>query len=288
MSLLSNIVSTIAKPASIIAPIVGGPAGTAVAIAANAKVRSDAQRQQREQIEIYNRNRRNQMAEIFGTGNVSSVQAPLGSTANTGGGGFTFSNFLSDIGTNVINPLANFFTGSGNNQRPLSSGQQPAVTTITNLGASETSGSGTVDAGFGFLPTLFPKIGNILRTPLGGLLGGTAVGGAISLIDPNTGRTRRITRKIKSQARMLLNLNMGDLQRTADMMGITQQELVFILLKRFRNDGPVVTKAALRKTKQTVRRLKSMCDMYDDLRPRATARRKSPMRRATTTLISNK
>jgi len=71
-------------------------------------------------------------------------------------------------------------------------------------------------------------------------------------------------------------------------LGIDQQTLVFILLKRFRNDGPVVTKAALRKTKQTVRRLKSMCDMYDDLRPRATARRRSPMKRATTTLISNK
>jgi len=48
-----------------------------------------------------------------------------------------------------------------------------------------------------------------------------------------------------------------------------------------------VTKAALRKTKTTVRRLKSMCDMYDSLRPTAT-RRRAPMRRAATTLISNK
>jgi hypothetical protein len=63
--------------------------------------------------------------------------------------------------------------------------------------------------------------------------------------------------------------------------------LIFILLKRFRNDGPLVTKAALRKTKQTVRRLKNMCDMYDSLRPTAT-RRKTPMRRSsTTTLIKN-
>jgi hypothetical protein len=49
----------------------------------------------------------------------------------------------------------------------------------------------------------------------------------------------------------------------------------------------MVTKAALRKTKTTVRRLKSMCDMYDSLRPTAT-RRKAPMKRASTTLISNK
>ena len=50
MSLFSNIISTIAKPAAIIAPIVGGPVGTAVAITAGAKVASDAKREQKEQI----------------------------------------------------------------------------------------------------------------------------------------------------------------------------------------------------------------------------------------------
>ena len=73
----------------------------------------------------------------------------------------------------------------------------------------------------------------------------------------------------------------------ADILNISDETLVQILLKRFRNDGPVVTKAALRKTKQTVRRLKSMCDMYDSLRPAAT-RRRTPMKRASsTTLIKN-
>ena len=80
----------------------------------------------------------------------------------------------------------------------------------------------------------------------------------------------------------------GNLALTADFLGISEQQLVFILLKRFRNDGPVVTKAALRKTKSTIRKMKNMCDMYEDLRP--TARRRTPMRRATrssTTLIKN-
>jgi hypothetical protein len=92
---------------------------------------------------------------------------------------------------------------------------------------------------------------------------------------------------MKSQARMVLNMTGGNLSAAADILGIDQNTLVMILLKRFRNDGPVVTKAALRKTKQTVRRLKSMCDMYDSLRPTAT-RRRTPMKRAsTTTLIKN-
>ena len=73
----------------------------------------------------------------------------------------------------------------------------------------------------------------------------------------------------------------------ADMVGVSTDFFISVLLKRFRNDGPIVTKAALRKTKSTVRRLKSMCDMYDSLRPTAT-RRRAPMKRASTTLISNK
>ena len=97
----------------------------------------------------------------------------------------------------------------------------------------------------------------------------------------------RITRKMKAQYRAVLNLNMGNYEAAADMIGVSTDMFVMVLLKRFRNDGPVVTKAALRKTKTTVRRLKSMCDMYDSLRPSAT-RRKTPMKRASTTLISNK
>jgi len=79
----------------------------------------------------------------------------------------------------------------------------------------------------------------------------------------------------------------GNVQAAADILGVEDMFLINVLLKRFRNDGPVVTKAALRKTKQTVRRLKSMCDMYDSLRPSAT-RRRTPMKRASsTTLIKN-
>ena len=86
---------------------------------------------------------------------------------------------------------------------------------------------------------------------------------------------------------MLLNMNQGNLSATADMLGIDENTLVMILLKRFRNDGPVVTKAALRKTKQTIRRLHSMQDVLKSITPTAT-RRRAPMKRATsTTLIKN-
>ena len=125
----------------------------------------------------------------------------------------------------------------------------------------------------------------MLKSPLGQVALGGGAGLALSGMNGQPSGMR-ITRKMKSQARMVLNMTGGNLSAAAQMLGIDEQTLVMILLKRFRNDGPVVTKAALRKTRQTVRRLKSMCDMYDSLRPTAT-RRRSPMKRATTTLIKN-
>ena len=64
--------------------------------------------------------------------------------------------------------------------------------------------------------------------------------------------------------------------------------LVAILLKRFRNDGQVLTKAALKKTKQTIRRLHNMQDVLKSITPTAAGRRRAPMKRASTiTQIKN-
>ena len=171
--------------------------------------------------------------------------------------------------------------------RPRGAGQQPAITTVTNVGAQESQGSGSIQAGAGsLLPSLVSGARSLLKTPAGQLaLGGGAALGASMF--GGEGQQMRITRKMKSQARTVLNIAGGNISVAADILNISQEMLISILLKRFRNDGPVVTKAALRKTKQTVRRLKSMCDMYDSLRPSAT-RRRTPMKRATsTTLIKN-
>ena len=171
--------------------------------------------------------------------------------------------------------------------RPRGVSQQPAITTVTNVGAQESQGSGSIQAGMGAaLPSIIGGARSLLKSPLGQLALGTGAGAGLSLIGPD-GKRMRITRKMKSQARTVLNIAGGDIATAADILGISQDLMITILLKRFRNDGPVITKAALRKTKQTVRRIKSMCDMYDSLRPAAT-RRRSPMKRASTTLISNK
>jgi len=230
----------------------------------------------------------NNMAEIFGTGNYSSIQRPMsGVTTSNAGFGAGFGQFLTDVGQNIVSP----FTSLATTIAPFfgKSIQQPAVTTKGQIGGQETQVSGTQDAFIGGLPVsgLLGAGRSFLKSPFGQLVTGTGAGLLGGSMLDSQPKQMRITRKMKSQARMVLNMTGGNLQAAADILGIDQNFLVFVLLKRFRNDGPVVTKAALRKTKQTVRRLKSMCDTYDDLRPRARATRRMPVRRSTTTLIKN-
>ena len=222
----------------------------------------------------------------------------IDTTTQNAGFGSGFGNFLTEASTNILNPLTNFASGISNlfgrTTRPENVIRQPALTTVTNVGAQETQSSGVNEAFIGGLPNLIGTAGRLLRSPGGiGSAIGTAVGGGLSLLDGG-GRPLRITRKMKRLAQMAYQISAGNLSNAtvlfAQMGGpsVDDRTFVLILTKRFRNDGPVVTKAALRKTKTTIRRLKNMCDMYDSLRPRATARRRTTgMKRATTTLIKN-
>lgn len=263
----------------------GNPAGAFAGAASRSQADQQKRRLQRQQEEF--RKEQQKMAEIFGTGGLTSVQAPMaGQTTSRAGFGAGFGSFLTDVGKNIVSP----FAGLATQIAPFfgkSVAQQPAITTTRNVGAQETQGSGSQEAFIG--PSIQPLVNigrQFLRSPVGQIGTGGAIGALTSFIGDD-GKTIRITRKMKSQYRAVLNLAGGNYQLAADMLGVSDEFFISVMLKRFRNDGPVVTKAALRKTKQTVRRLKNMCDMYDSLRPTAT-RRRAPMKRATTTLISNK
>jgi hypothetical protein len=265
----------------------GGPAGAFVGFTQATKAEQQERKIKKQNQLIAQENAR--MSEIFGTSQgLTSVQAPMaGRTTQQAGFGAGFGTFLTDVGRNIVSP----FAGLATQLAPFfgkSVQQQPAVTTTRSLGGQETQGSGSIQAGVGALvPGIVSGAGRFLKSPVGAIGTGLLGLGAAELFDGQP-RGMRVTRKMKSQARTVLNMVGGDISAAAQILQIDEQTLVMILLKRFRNDGPVVTKAALRKTKQTVRRLKSMCDMYDDLRPRAAARRRTPMRRATsTTLIKN-
>tara|TARA_B100001939_G_scaffold43791_1_gene33850 strand:+ start:1328 stop:2203 length:876 start_codon:yes stop_codon:yes gene_type:complete len=291
MSILSNLVRNLSGPVATVASVIPNPIAQGVAVVSGQIAKDTARRDFKRAQET----ERQKTMELFSGGSIPTINAnlarttPVVSTASSGGGFLdTLRGGIREVGGFVSDVFNTGIPQLFGQTRPVNVGQQPAITSITNLGAQESQGSGSIQAGAGaLLPSVLSGARNLLKTPQGQL----ALGAGSALVGSmfgGDGKQMRITRKMKSQARMVLNMTGGNLSATADMLGIDQNTLVMILLKRFRNDGPVVTKAALRKTKQTIRRLHSMQDVLKSITPTATMRRRAPMKRAsTTTLIKN-
>ena len=292
MSFLSNFLKKAAPFVAAAAP--GTPIGTVAAV----KTVADAQAQQKFLAETAREKREQQQRRIqdmaIGDPNVPGA-FPIPRPASISSPSFfdRFSSAASNIGNTLLTGFESAVPNLLNRaifgeSRPQSAAQGPALTTVTNVGAQESQGSGSIQAGAGaLLPSLLGGARSLLKSPAGQLALGTGAGAALSFMG-GSGQTMRITRKMKSQARTVLNITGGNLSLAADMLNISEEMLVQILLKRFRNDGPVVTKAALRKTKSTIRKLHNMQDVLKSITPTAAGRRRAPMKRATTTtLIKN-
>jgi len=148
----------------------------------------------------------------------------------------------------------------------------------------------SIGAGAGVTRAGLPAIiggGTAITRGLGGMLalGGGAIAVAPTIIDQfGNEKKLRVTRRLRSQVKRAVE--MFGVEAVADQMGTDVEVIVYILTKKMRNDGPYVTKAAVRKTRQTVRKMKHLCDMYDDLRP--AAKRRAPTRRTSSvTQIKN-
>lgn len=212
------------------------------------------------------------------------------------------------VGAQRAADLASKVTRSSGTQQ----GQSVAVSQATQTQPAETQASGSTAGGGQFLgysdmggsgfesvysgaapamqaqPAGLPAVvagGMGLSRGLYGMLFGGAVGAAPMIIDQFTGEPKklRVTRKLQRDVKQAVML-LGP-EAVANQLGVGLDVVIYIMQKKIRNDGPYVTKAAVRKTRQTVRKMKSMCDLYDDLRP--AAKRRAPMKRATTTRITN-
>ena len=131
------------------------------------------------------------------------------------------------------------------------------------------------------------NIGGALRTPGGAGAAGALVGAAADYIVDMFGNTKKlvITRKMQREVKELYMYMNADLNAVAAAysqykgMNFTAAMIQKILLKRFRNDGPYVTKAAIRKTRSTVRKLERL----EALKKQITGTRAAPRRRAAAT-----
>lgn len=233
------------------------------------------------------------------TASRGTIQPQAGRMNEAGFGSF-FSPVISGVRSlaqtaGELDVVARMFGGQILPDQASTAGQQTAVD-VQSRGGQESAGSGTVQAGVGNL--LIPGAQALGRaiggrtgaiSGLGGVAGGLLAGAGFS--GGNGGR--RVTRKMKAEIRKMYMLSGGNAELTAQVysnltgMNLSARDVFAILLKRFRNDGPYVTKAAVRKTRQTVRKLKHLENLKKEITGTTTRRAPARRRASTTTLIKN-
>ena len=203
-----------------------------------------------------------------------------------GGFGQTIGGFGRDVGGffEDISPFTSLF-GGGKSLPRTNSG---TATTIINQRPDESSSSGEIlGANLGMGGLLLQGARSLSRSPAGQAAFGLGAGALGAALSGGGNGAPRITRRMKSDVRRIYMMAGMDANITAQIlnnmgtyprMNFDASLVFFILTKRFRNDGPVVTKAAVRKTKTTLRRMKGVVDMYNSVCKPTT--RRAPMRRA--------
>jgi len=251
--------------------------------------------------------------EIFGQdykqAKVNNMSTDNGFFSNLASG---FTSTLGDVARTLtgiaspVNTIAGFF-GSDTpligptNRNPSVTGTIPLENKDTGTFAGNTNTIGVnrnmmpQQAFIGGLPNLIGTATKLIRNPgtLTGI-GGGAVGAFLG--SGSAQSTPRITRRMRSEVRRLLMLTGGNYDIVSQFMNqsgkyprinFTPQLLMAILIKRFRNDGSFVTKAAVRKTRSTIRKLKSMSNLLKEVSTTRTRRTTRRMSSGSTTLIKN-
>lgn len=158
----------------------------------------------------------------------------------------------------------------------------PVYPNMRNYGAAQ-----PVNQAYAGIGTLIQQGRQLVQTPGGAATVGGMVAGAVDyVIDLFTGQPKKlvVTRKMQREVKELYMYMNGDLGAVAQAFSqykgiqISVQQVQMILLKKFRNDGPYVTKAAVRKTRATVRKLERL----EALKKQICGTRAAPRRRATT------
>ena len=161
--------------------------------------------------------------------------------------------------------------------------------------------TGQADMG-GFMPASFtppPNFNSLPQFPMAQqanvLKFAPAVGGAVAgflgdfVFDLMTGEQKKmiITRKLKRDTEDLMELFNNDMRQVAlklsELKGkqYTEENVLKILMHKFTNQGAYVTKAAVRKTRKTIRKLDTLTRLHAAIcKPTTRARRTTTRARA--------
>lgn len=142
------------------------------------------------------------------------------------------------------------------------------------------------------MPNPYMQQANVI--PFAPVVGGAALGFVADFItDLFTGEQKKmiITRKLKRDTQDLMELFNNDMRQVALKLTdlkkkqYTEENVLKILLHKFTNQGPYVTKAAVRKTRRTINKLDTLQRLYNDV-CKPTTRRRAPVRRRTSAKAS--
>ena len=129
--------------------------------------------------------------------------------------------------------------------------------------------------------------------PFAPAVGGAVIGAGAALVDTifdyltNTEKKMIITRKLQRDTKELMELFNNDMDAVAIQLtklkkkGYDSGKVLKILMHKFTNQGPYVTKAAVRKTRKTVRKLDTLCRLQAEICKPTTRTRRAPSRRTT-------
>ena len=137
----------------------------------------------------------------------------------------------------------------------------------------------STQAGFGLVGPVTQLFGQgakqLLKPGIGSALTGFGAGIATDFVVDMMGNQKKlvITRKLQRDVKKVFMMSGGDvgfISANSMMLfgkNLTSDQILRILFKTFKNQGPYVTKAAVRKTRQTIRKMETLCDLKDRLAP---------------------
>ena len=246
------------------------------------------------------------LGKLFGLGSSGEVAADI-----AGAFGVTNPRTL-DVIEKSVQKGAEFISPDSDVSAPPAGVDSPAtlsqVSQTSSLGGPTGDGPGLLGGGRGMrnqqafiggfgLPGVISGAGRLLSRPgVGGALTGIGAGLGFDVITDMFGNTKKlvITRKLQRDVKKVFMLSGGDIEFVSAMSGqlfgknLSSDQVLQILFKTFKNQGPYVTKAAVRKTRSTIRKMETLCDLKDRLCPPKPARRRAPARRMSTSITQVK
>ena len=249
--------------------------------------------------------------KFFGLGSSKEV---LGDVGGTIGGIVGLEGAGRRAGEFIGQATSSIGGGSNVNLSPLSTADQAleqSAVSVSQRGdlPQETSqmlgttGAPVMSAGFGALPqalqglrAVAPKITQFFGGTTGAVATGVGTGVAVNMLSGNgMSRERPVltqSRRNKARVRQLVNFMgiPGAAQFLSQQSGITvtENDIVMLLLRTFRNDGAYITKAQVRNLRRTTNRFKSLEKQVKEATSMTRTTRRPAMRRASsTTLIKN-